>query len=84
MAGLAVAFAIMVVLGTAERLWAGRPVQQAQVPGGGGIAFGDEIRPALETLNDRVTEQMTDLNRRVYDLEKRVFKEGSIDANAEE
>lgn len=76
MAALGATFVWMNVLGTAERYWANQKVAQAQTPGGGGVGFQDDLRETLEQLNQRVTAQMEDVNKRLYDLEKVVFKEG--------
>lgn len=64
---------VMVALGIAERLWENRKVSGANV-GGAGITFRDEATVTVEKLNERVTDQMSDLNKRLYDLESEVFK----------
>jgi hypothetical protein len=53
-------------------------MRRAKVPGGAEIDFGEQARAtteALDNLNTRVTVQMEVLNKRLYDLEKRVFKD---------
>jgi hypothetical protein len=76
--GMAATFAVMVLLGTAQQFWRDKKVNQAQGPGGaGGVTFEDETKAtqqAVDALNTRVTEQMGDVNQRLYDLESAVFK----------
>lgn len=70
---------MMVVLGTGERFWANKKVQQTQAPGGAGVSFGQEdvedLKKTLGELNQRVTDQMADVNKRLYDLEAAAFKD---------
>jgi hypothetical protein len=75
---LAAAFAVMVALGTGREFWRNKPVASAQGPAGtGGLGFGDESKAtqqAVDDLNTRVTTQMEDVNKRLFDLESAVFK----------
>lgn len=48
-------------------------------PRGGGVGFENDLRATLGQLNNRMTTQMEDINKRLYDLEKSVFKEASPD-----
>ena len=71
---------VMVALAIAERLWADRKVSQANVgPAGAGVSFRDEATMTVEKLNKRVTDQMGDVNQRLYDLESEVFKSSTGD-----
>jgi|SRR3954447_20433346 hypothetical protein len=76
--GVGAAFAVMVLLGTAQQFWGDRKINRAQGPAGtGGVTFEDETKAtqkAVDDLNTRVTKQMGDLNTRLYDLESAVFK----------
>lgn len=76
--GAGAAFATLVLLGTMQQFWRGRKVNQAQGPGGtGGLTFDDETKATQNAVNDvntRVTKQMEDVNKRLYDLESAVFK----------
>ena len=75
--GAGAAFVTLVLLGTAEQFWRGRKVNQAQGPGGAGVTFEDETTATQNAVNDvntRVTKQMEDVNKRLYDLESAVFK----------
>jgi hypothetical protein len=73
----------MVVAGVFQRFWGGSKLTHATGPGGWGIGFG-VAKKALTELNQRVDDQMTTLNERLYDLEKVVFKNDSTDADEEE
>jgi hypothetical protein len=76
--GVGAAFVVMVLLGTAQQFWRNRKLNQAQGPGGtGGLTFEDETKAtqkAVDDVNTRVTKQMEDVNKRLYDLESAVFK----------
>lgn len=72
--GAAVAVGAMVLLGMALRFWRGDEIQSASGPGGTGVEFSQATEGALEKLNDRLDAQMEDVNRRLYDLETRIFK----------
>lgn len=69
----------MVVIGAARQFWRDKKLTQAQGPGGtGGMTFEDETeatQKAVDDLNTRVTSQMEDVNKRLYDLESTVFKQ---------
>lgn len=58
----------MATLAIAQPLWKGREATAAQGPGGAGLEFS-ATKEAVEKLNARVDEQMTDLNKRLYDLD---------------
>jgi hypothetical protein len=76
--GLGAMFATMVVTGAIREFWRDRRLKDAQGPGGtGGLGFDDETQAtqrAVDELNTRVTTQMDDVNKRLYDLETAVFK----------
>jgi hypothetical protein len=76
--GAGAAFVAMILLGAAQQFWRDKKLNQAQGPGGtGGLTFEDETKAtqhAVDELNTRVTEQMGDVNKRLYDLESAVFK----------
>lgn len=74
MKGGGAAFLVMAVLGIAQPFWRGREATQAQAPGGAGVSFPEATHEAVDELNTRVTTQMNDVNKRLYDLEKSVFK----------
>jgi hypothetical protein len=81
-------FAVMIVLGVVREFWGDRRVSSAQGPGGtGGVGFEDESKAtqyAVAEVNTRITKQMEDVNKRLYDLERLVFKANeSGDDNAE-
>jgi hypothetical protein len=71
--GAIAAFIVMVLLGVGQNLYEGRKVTDAQA-GGWGLGFGATKRAVAE-LNARVDAQMTEINRRLYDLDKAVFKD---------
>jgi hypothetical protein len=76
--GLGGMFALMIVLGVVREFWGDRRISTAQGPGGtGGVGFDDETKAtqhAVDEVNTRVTKQMDDVNKRLYDLERVVFK----------
>ena len=76
--GAGATFVVMVVLGVAQQFWRNRKVNEAQGPAGtGGLRFEDETnatQTAVDDVNTRVTKQMEDVNKRLYDLESAVFK----------
>lgn len=74
LAGLVSGFVAMNFLGTAERYWSGRKVKSSGIPGGGNVNFKEEVATATAELNRRVTDQMQDVNQRLYDLEREIFK----------
>ena len=81
MKGIGAAIAVLVALAIAQPLWKGREATKAQGPGGTGLEFPDPApagatQEAFDELNNRVTRQMMDVNKRLYDLEKAVFKRG--------
>jgi hypothetical protein len=76
------ALAVMAVGGVAQSLWAGERVEEAEA-GGVRLKFG-ATRRAIGDLNRRVTTQMDEVNKRLYDLEKAVFKDPAPDTGPEE
>jgi len=75
----------MGLLGIAQRFWRGDKVTGADA-GGIGVKFGEATGEAVEKVekvvgevNTRVSEQMTTVNDRLYDLEKVVLKEDNAD-----
>jgi len=76
--GLGAMFVVMIVLGVVREFWGDRRVSTAQGPGGtGGVGFDEETKAtqhAVDEVNTRVTKQMNDVNKRLYDLERVVFK----------
>jgi len=65
----------MTVLGLGERFSANKKLQTAKLtPEGAEVGFAEPTQKALEELNARVTSQMEDVNKRLYDLEREVFK----------
>jgi hypothetical protein len=85
---LGATFAVMIVLGVVREFWGDRRVNTAQGPGGtGGVGFEDESKAtqhAVDEVNTRITKQMDDVNKRLYDLERVVFKPSeSGDENGE-
>jgi hypothetical protein len=74
--GCIAALAIMSVAGVFQSFWFGDRLEEAEA-GGVRLKFG-AARRAIGELNRRVTSQMTDVNRRLYDLEKAVFKEDGL------
>ena len=81
-------FAIMLVVGIAVPLWRGREMRRAKGSAGSGeIDFGEQTKAtqaAMDDLNTRVTKQMGDVNKRLYDLETRVFKESEAAGEGQE
>lgn len=67
----------MVAIGTGERFWRNKKVKEAGLDpaGGASVTFEDEIAKAVELVNHSVTEHVGTINRRLYDLERAVFKE---------
>lgn len=70
--------ATMVVLGVAERFWKNKKVGSAGVDASGSanVKFADEISTAVAEVNDAVSKHVETINKRLYDLEKAVFKDG--------
>jgi hypothetical protein len=76
------AFAVMAVAGAVRAFWSGDRLEEAEA-GGVRLKFG-AARRAIGELNRRVSSQMTDVNRRLYDLEKAVFKDDGSENDQEE
>lgn len=72
--GCVAAFAAMALSATAKGLWEGQEVESAQGPGGWGVKFFGATRRTVRLLSERVADQMTTVNQRLYELEKAVFK----------
>jgi len=75
----------IVLLSVAKRVWRGDDVASADA-GGVGVKFGEatgeavgEVETVVREINARVSEQMTTINDRLYDLEKVVFKDDDPD-----
>lgn len=64
----------MNALNTAKQHWLDRDVESSNLPGAGGVGFGKATSATAAQLNKRITAQMEDVNQRLYDLEKQVFK----------
>jgi hypothetical protein len=76
------ALLIMAVAGGAQAFWGGDRLEEAEA-GGVRVKFG-AARRAISELNRRVSSQMDDINRRLYDLESAVFKGAGPDSQPEE
>jgi hypothetical protein len=76
--GLSVDFGVMIVCAVSVRLGRGDDVSDASLPGGGGIGF-DPVEP-IRTVNKRVDSQVSELEERVFALEKEKEAEnGSVE-----
>ena len=80
--GLGAYASVVGLAGASRQIWRGAEVTSAPVPGAGALdvtqtvqAGIDELRGTVAELNERVTAQMTDVDQRLYDLEKAVFGE---------
>jgi len=72
---VALAFLVMAALGVGERLWKKAKIKEAGVgPDGANLTFEDAIADSVATVNERVDSHVEDINKRLYDLEKAVFK----------
>jgi hypothetical protein len=75
----------MAALGVAERFWRGAKVKDAGVsPEGMNVGFESAIADAVEQVNARTSEHVEMINKRLYDLEKAVFKEADAPVKREE
>lgn len=77
---------VLAVVSVAKQLWHGADVNQLGVPGGPQVGIketADATEETVETLNRRITSQMDDVNQRLYDLEKSVFKDGMLGTDQE-
>ncbi len=70
--------------GVSRRIWQGAEVSSAPVPGGGAldVEAAESVQQGLTDLNKRVDAHIETVNKRLYDLDKRVFK-GSDEENDE-
>ena len=73
----------MVFAGVLRQFWAGDEVEEAELQGPGNTAgrvkFGKGLRStrtAIQELNRSTSQRFDDVNRRLYDLERHVFKDG--------
>ena len=82
-AGAGAALTTMIVGGTALQFWKGSEVSSAQLPGGAGVGF-EAAQEGMADINKRLDNQMTEINKRLYDLEKAVFKEVGAGYDREE
>lgn len=74
---------IVIGLAGASRLvWKGSEISSAPIPGGGALDVDavKTVQTGLGDLNRRVDAHTETVNKRLYDLEKRVFK-GSGEGN---
>ena len=76
----------MVGLGIGERFWRNKKVQEAGVDASGGanVKFEDEIARAVAEVNEAVTQHVQTINKRLYDLEAVVFKNGDAPGETED
>lgn len=81
MEGLVAGTATMVAVGIGQRFFRGAKVEKAQLPGGPSVEFEKAaelsvkaVEQGVSDLNNRVTKQMDDVNKRLFDLETEVFK----------
>lgn len=69
---------VLALVSIAKQLWKGADVNQVGVPGGPQLGLSPEAAKATgetaENLNTRMTTQMEDVNKRLYDLEKTVLR----------
>jgi hypothetical protein len=77
-------FLVMVLAGTAQSFWRGNEVAEAQGPGGMGLKFFGATRRTLRLMEERLKSQMDLINRRLYELEKAVFKGSDDDSEGKE
>ena len=72
--------------GVARLIWKGAEVTSAPIPGGGSLDVDalKTVQQGLEDLNKRADAHTETENRRLYDLEKRVFKESATGTTEEE
>ena len=66
--GLAAAFLAMIVCGVATRFAQGAEVDEASA-GTAAVKFAEAAESPLRELNERVDEQVAELEQRVYELE---------------
>lgn len=83
--GLAANGVVIGIAGVTRQVWKGAEVSSAPIPGGGALdveAVGT-VQQGLADLNKRTDAHTEAVNKRLYDLEKRVFK-ASSEGNDEE
>ena len=71
------AYATVVGLaGVSRRIWKGEEVKSAPVPGGGALDVEavETVQQGLTDLNKRVDAHIETVNKRLYDLDRAVFK----------
>jgi len=83
-AALGAAVLAMIACGVAEGFWDNRKVNQATIPGGGGLTFEDKAVETAEKINERVDEQMSDLNERLYEVEKVALEDPDVPTDTKE
>jgi hypothetical protein len=75
----------MVVLGVADRFWRGAKVKKAGLDGTGpSVEFQDHIARAVDEMNERMSDHVSTINDRLYDIEKALFKNGDNRTTAQE
>jgi hypothetical protein len=67
------AAALMVLAGIARSLWKGQAVTGAQA-GPVGLQFEERTETALSTMNERLYDQMRDINERFHEIERRLAR----------
>ena len=70
------ALILMGVGGLAQSLWKGGQVEEVE-GGGWRVRLGEATRRPIRTLERRVDTQMRQINDRLFDLERAVFKDCS-------
>lgn len=83
-AALAAAALAMIVCGVGRNFWNNRTVNQASFPGGGGVTFEDQTVKTVKRVNERVDQQMEEVNERLYEVEKRTLDPPDSAAEQEE
>ncbi len=65
------------IAGISRQVWKGAEVSSAPIPGGGALDVdaAQTVQTGLDDLNKRVDAHTETVNKRLYDLETRVFKE---------
>lgn len=72
------------IAGISRQVWKGAEVASAPIPGGGAldVEATKTVQTGLHDLNKRVDTHTETVNKRLYDLETRVFK-GTAEGNDE-
>lgn len=78
--------AVIGIAGISRQVWKGAEVSSAPIPGGGGLDVDTvgTVQQGLADLNKRADTHTETVNKRLYDLEKRVFKRSSEGNDEEE